>query len=163
MGIAAQALLALILALDVAGFAAIPYGIGELVRITREGIPGFPGPNNPGFPGFPGGGGIVFPGQVAFGRNADLETCTIEGQVFSAAPGTQVEFLAYMERTVTPQDEVFLRVRLDGEELDTTLQDPGTYDCLGSLTPEPTLLKGTYTYEVIVNGQVGASGSLKVE
>ena len=70
--------------------------------------------------------------------------------------------LAYLERTVTPDDEVFLRVTRDGQVLETTLQDPGTYDCLGSEAPEPPLLAGTYPYEVIVNGTVSATGALFV-
>jgi hypothetical protein len=162
MGAAAKALLAIVLVFDVVGLAAIPYGIGELARIARDGIPGFPGPNSPGFPGIPGAGGYVVPGQVAFGRNANLDSCAIEGRLTVAEPGTPVEFLAALERTATPRDEVFLRVTRDGQVLETSLQEAGTYDCLGSLSPEPTMTEGVYTYEVIVNGTVSATGSLIV-
>ena len=165
LGTAGKALIALVLAFNVAGIAAIPTGITEMAKLVRDGIPGFPGfPGGPGapFPGVPGAGFVV-PGQVAFGTNANLETCTIDGQLFFATAGTPVEFLASLDRRVTPQDEVFLQVTHDGDVLETTLQDAGVYDCLGSDGPEPGLVPGVYTYEIIVNGTVSATGSLIVQ
>ena len=165
LGTAGKALIALVLAFDVAGIAAIPYGVAQMETFVRDGFPGFPGaPGGPGLPGFPGGGdGFVFPGQVAFGSDANFESCTIQGQLFFATAGTSVEWVASLERTVTAQDEVFLRVTRDGQELETTLQASGTYDCLGSRAPGPGLAEGVYTYEIIVNGTVSASGSLIVQ
>ena len=165
LGTAGKALVALVLAFDVAGIAAIPYGVAQMETFVRDGFPGFPGaPGGPGLPGFPGGGdGFVFPGQVAFGSDANFESCTIQGQLFFATAGTSVEWVASLERTVTAQDEVFLRVTRDGQELETTLQASGTYDCLGSRAPGPGLAEGVYTYEIIVNGTVSANGSLIVQ
>lgn len=167
LGTAGKALIALVLAFDVAGIVAIPYGVTQMEQFVRDGFPGFPGfpgsPGSPGFPGFPGGDGAVFPGQVAFGTNADLDACTIEGQMVFASPSTGVEWIAALERRVTLQDEVFLRISRDGQELETTLQDPGTYDCLGSDTPEAGLVEGIYTYQVLVNGTVSATGALLVQ
>jgi hypothetical protein len=164
LGTAGKALIALALAFDVAGILAIPYGYAEMERIVRQGIPGFPGaPGSPTFPGFPGGDGSVVGGQVAFGSDADLETCTLRFPLIVATAGTRVEWIAVTAERVIPQDEVFLRITHDGTVLETTLQDPGTYDCLGSETPEDPLLEGVYTYEVLVNGSVSATGSLFVQ
>lgn len=164
LGTAGKALIALVLAFDVAGIVAIPYGITQMEKFVRDGFPGFPGaPGSPGFPGFPGAEGFVLPGQVAFGTNADLDSCTIDGQLFFATTAARIEWVAVLEHAVTPQDEVFLRITRDGQELETTLQDPGTYDCLGSADPEPALVEGVYTYEVVVNGTVSSTGSLFVQ
>ena len=161
LGTAGKAIIALVLAFDVAGVVAIPYGIAQMETLVRDGFPGFPG--GPGFPGLPGGDGSVFPGEVAFGSDADLDTCTIDGQLFFATAGTSVEWVASPERTVTPQDEVFLRITRDGQELETTLQPSGTYDCLGGQAPGAGLTQGVYTYEIVVNGSVDATGSLIVQ
>ena len=164
LGTAGKALIALVLAFDVAGIIAIPYGIAQMEKFVRDGFPGFPGaPGTPGFPGFPGDEGIVFPGQVAFGTNANLDSCTVESQLIFATTAARIEWIAALERTVTAQDEVFLRITRDGQVLETTLQDPGTYDCLGSVDPEPTLVEGVYTYDVVVNGTVSSTGSLFVQ
>jgi hypothetical protein len=164
LGIAAKALLALILAFDIAGIAAIPYGVSQMQELFRNGFPGFPGgPGSPTVPCFPGENGEVFPGEVTFGVGADIDTCTIRFPLFVATASTEVEWIASLERSVTPQDEVFLRVTRDGRELDTTLQEPGAYDCLGSETGATDLVQGVYTYEVLVNGSVEATGSLFVQ
>jgi hypothetical protein len=164
LGTAGKALIALVLAFDVAGIVAIPYGVTRLEQFVRDGFPGFPGaPGSPGFPGFPTGDGFVFPGQVAFGSAANLDDCTVDGPLLFVTAGTPVEWIAAFERQVTPQDEVFVRTTRDGLVLDTTLQEPGTYDCLGSDTPESGLVAGVYTYEVLVNGSVSATGSLIVQ
>jgi hypothetical protein len=164
LGTAGKALIALALAFDVAGIVAIPYGFAEMERIVRQGFPGFPGaPGSPNFPGFPGADGAVFGGQVAFGHDADLETCTLRFPLIVATAGTQVEWIAVTGERVTPQDEVFLRITRDGTVLEMTLQDRGTYDCLGSENPGDALVEGVYTYEVLVNGSVSATGSLFVQ
>ena len=164
LGRAGKALIALVLAFDVAGVAAIPYGVARMEQFVRDGFPGFPGaPGSPGFPGFPTGNAPVFPGQVAFGSAANLDDCTMDNQLLFVTAGTPIEWLAAFERQVTPQDEVFVRITRDGQVLDTALQEPGTYDCLGNDTPDSGLVAGIYTYEVLVNGSVSATGSLIVQ
>jgi hypothetical protein len=166
-GTAAKALLALVVAFDVAGIAAIPYGFTRMEAFIREGLPGFPrtpgSPGFPGFPGFPGAGGGVPPGTVAFGFDVDLDTCTIGEPLFIATASTEVEWIATPDTTVKAEDEVFLRVTRDGRELSRTLQESGTYECLGSETGVPGLVDGIYTYEILVNGSVEATGSLFVQ
>jgi hypothetical protein len=165
-GTAAKAILALVLVFDVAGIVAIPYGVAAMERFVREGFPGFPGfPGRPGsdFPGLPGANGAVAPGQVAFGAEADLATCSLRSPMFVATASSEIEWIAVLESQVTPQDEVFLRISRDGQELEITLQDPGTYDCLGSEDGDALVVPGIYTYEVVVNGSIGATGSLFVQ
>jgi hypothetical protein len=165
-GTAAKAILGLVLAFDVAGIVAIPYGVAAMERFVREGLPGFPGfPGRPGsnFPGLPGANGAVAPGQVAFGAEADLASCSLRSPMVVATASSEIKWIAVLESQVTPQDEVFLRISRDGQELEITLQDPGTYDCLGSEDGTALLVPGIYTYEVVVNGSIGATGSLFVQ
>ncbi len=162
MGTAAKALLALILVFDVAGLAAIPYGISELARITRDGIPGFPGFPGPGGPGDPLLNGAVAPGNIEFGRAANPGSCTLDAQSPFGDRGDRMAWLAMLQQAVVPTDEVFVRVTLDDTVLETTLQEPGTYDCLIGETPPAGLRAGMYLYEVIVNGIVVARGTLFV-
>ncbi|HET9851744.1 MAG TPA: hypothetical protein VFP56_04475 [Candidatus Limnocylindrales bacterium] len=166
LGTAGKAILALVLAFDVAGIVAIPYGVAAMADFVRDGFPGFPGfPGRPGsdFPGLPGANGEVASGQVAFGAEADLATCSIRFPLFLATASSDVEWIAALENRVTPQDEVFLRISRDGQDLETTLQNPGTYDCLGSEDGDAVDVPGIYTYEVLVNGSVRATGSLFVQ
>jgi hypothetical protein len=64
---------------------------------------------------------------------------------------------------MTAQDEVFLRITRDGQELETTLQEPGESDCIGSEEPIANLQSGVYTYQLIVNGSNSAIGTLVVQ
>ena len=163
-GTAAKGLLALVLAFDVAGVVAIPYGFAQMEQVFRNGFPGFPrSPGSPTVPGLTGNDGEVFPGEVAFGAVADVEACTIAFPLFVASPTTEVEWVAALEDPPTPQDEVFLRVSRDGREVDTTLQVAGSSGCLGSETAVSGLVRGIYTYEILVNGSVEATGSLFVQ
>ena len=64
-GTAAKGLLALVLAFDVAGVVAIPYGFAQLEEVFRNGVPGFPrSPGPPTVPRLTGNDGQVFPGVV---------------------------------------------------------------------------------------------------
>jgi hypothetical protein len=139
---------------------AIPYGVAEMVRAVQQ-FHGFPG-LTPGT-GLPGGNGEVRPGQLVFAVDVDLDSCTVRFPLFVATSTTQVKWIATPLRRVTPQDEVFLRISRNGAELETTLQDPATYDCVGSDAAGPGLQNGVYTYELIVNGSVSATGTLLVQ
>lgn len=159
-GTVAKALLALVVALDVGGIIAGGYAIGELVAGRID----LPFPTTPGapFPGLPGLDGEVLPGTVAFGTSSDLDRCTVDeqGVLFSSSQG--IVWMAALRSRVTSADEVFLRVSRDGRDLETTLQDRGTYDCLG--VEEPIELDpGFYEFEVIVNGTIQASGGAIVQ
>ena len=163
LGTAGKALLALVIAFDVAGIAVIPYGFSQMQELVRNGFPGFPGgPGSPTFPG-PGGEEFVETGQVAFGTGVDLESCSIDNPLFFVTASTRVEWIASLQTRVTPADEVFLRVSRNGTVLETTFQEPGSYSCLGSASPQPGLSEGIYTYEIVVNGSVDATGSLFVQ
>ena len=160
LGTAGKALLALALVADIAGVLAIPAGIGEMARFFRDfhGFPGF----TPGT-GLPNGGGFAVPGQVTFSADVDLDTCTASFPLFVASPSSQVKWMAIPKNRVMPQDEVFLRISRDGQELDTTFQVPGTYDCIGSEEPISDLQSGVYTYQLFVNGTTSATGTLIVQ
>lgn len=160
LGTAGKALLALVVLADLAGVVAIPYGLGEMERFVRDfrGFPGF----SPGT-GLPNNDSFVAPGLVTFSSDVDLDACTAAFPFFIASPTSEVKWLAIPRTRVTPQDEVFVRITRDGRELETTLQDPGTYECLGSEEPIADLHSGVYTYELIVNGSSGASGTLIVQ
>jgi hypothetical protein len=160
LGTAGKALLALAIAADIGGVLAIPYGVAEMVRVAQQ-FRGFPG-LTPGT-GLPGANGQVRRGQVVFAANVDLDSCTASFPLFVATPSTQVEWVAATQLPVTAQDEVFLRITRNGEELETTLQAPASYDCLGSEAPLTALQSGVYTYEVIVNGSISATGTLLVQ
>jgi hypothetical protein len=160
MGTAAKALLALALVADIGGIVAIPYGIGEMVRVLRDfhGFPSFA----PGT-GVPNGGGFAARGRVTFSASVDVDTCTASVPFFLASPTSQVRWLAVPTHSMTPQDEVFLRITRDGQELETTLQEPGESDCIGSEEPIANLQSGVYTYQLIVNGSNSAIGTLVVQ
>jgi hypothetical protein len=159
-GTAAKGLLALAIAADVVGVVAIPFGVSEMVRVFRD-FHGFPG-LAPGT-GLPGANGVVQPGRVVFARNVDLEACTAASPVFLATSSSNVEWLATPQLPVTTDDEVFLRISLNGDVLETTLQDPAAYRCVGSDVAIPDLQGGVYTYDLIVDGSVSATGTLLVQ
>ena len=68
--------------------------------------------------------------------------------------------MAQLTRRTTVSDEVRLRITLDGEELVNGIQDPGVYDCLGTEAAETGLGAGVYVFEVLINGQVNATGTI---
>lgn len=160
--LAAKAILALVVALDVAGVAAVPYVIGEFVsgRVT---LPQFPTSPDAPFPGFPGGSGFVPPGTVAFGTSADIETCSVTGQQFVLSASDPIVWVAAFEHSLGLGDEVIVRVSLDGQEISSTTWGPATGPCIGVEQPEPSMVPGIYFYEVLVNGRLEATGTLFVQ
>jgi hypothetical protein len=163
-GTAAKAILALVIALDVAGVLVVPYVVGEFAagRITLPRFPGFPGfPGAPGS-GFPGRDGSVTPGTVAFGTSGDRETCSVENELIFVQESRPVVWMAALAPAAAAGDEVRLRISRDGTQISDTQQAPGPYDCLGTDVPEPPLGPGFYMYEVLVNGRVSAEGTLIV-
>ena len=165
-GGAAKGLLVALILLGAGGIVGGAWIFGEFAsgRVDLPTIPGFPNSSgNPGFPGFPnlpGIDGAVTPGTVAFGTGADLDTCTVSGQTVIVQNGTPIYWVAAFTRRTTPADEVRLRIRLDGTEIVNEVETRGIYDCLGTEQPEVGLTPGIYTFEVLVNGTVDATGTL---
>lgn len=164
-GTGAMALVGLLVICSVGGLVAVPVVVGDLVagRIELPRFPGFPG--SPGFPfssGFPGLDGEITPGTVAFGTSSDLSTCTVQGQTTFLRAGGQLVWIAAFTRRTTVSDQVRLRIIVDGTEVTNDLQNPGSFDCLGTEEPEIDIGPGIYVFEVLVNGRVDASGTLVV-
>jgi hypothetical protein len=156
----AKAILAFVIALDLAGLAAVPYVVGEIAAGRVE-FPTFPG--SPGSP-FPGSGfdGRVEPGTVAFGTAASLADCTVRNRNLFFPSTQPVAWVASLERAVAPGDEVQLVMQQDTITRLEETQAPGSYDCLGIEAPE-RFDPGVWTLEVRVNGIVAATGILFVQ
>jgi hypothetical protein len=166
LGTGARAIIGVLLAMTLAGVLVVPYVILQLTsgQLRVPSFPTFPtspnGPGTPTFPGFPGLSGNVARGTVAFGTSADLATCTVDGQTVFMPASNQFYWMAQLTRRTTVSDDVRLRITLDGEELFSAEQDPGVYDCLGTEDPETGLGAGVYVFEVLINGQVNATGTI---
>lgn len=162
-GAAAKGLLVALIVLGAGGIVGSAWILGELAsgRIDLPALPGFPTtPGGPAFPGFPGSDGAVTPGTVAFGTVADLDTCTVRGQTVVVQNGTPIVWVAAFHRRTSAADEIRLRIRLDGTEIVNVVETRGIYDCLGTEDPEVGLTPGIYTFEVLLNGTVDATGTL---
>jgi hypothetical protein len=158
-GTAARVILGITLVLGIGGLIAVPIAAGQLLaRLSELGGPGAPGV--PGLPGFQVGN--VPAGTVAFGTSADLVTCTIEGQLAVVPASGSFVWLGSLTSRVRPSDDVSIRVTLGGQEFANIAQPPGSYDCLGTDEPEVGLPPGTYTFEILVNGQPRATGTVFV-
>ena len=84
----------------------------------------------------------------------------VTGFFFSSSQS--IVWIAALERAVGPEDEVVVVVTRDTMVRERTPQAPGTYQCLGAESPrayEP----GVWVIEVLVNGDVAASGSAFVQ
>jgi hypothetical protein len=106
--------------------------------------------------------GNVAAGAVAFGTSANLVTCTIEGQLTVVPASGSFVWLGSLTRRVQPGDDVSIGVTVDGQEFANIAQPPGSDDCLGTDQPEQGLPPGAYTFEIVVNGQRAASGTIIV-
>ena len=156
----AKAILAFVIALDLAGLAAIPYVVGEIAAGRIE-FPTFPG--SPGSP-FPGSGfdGRVERGTVAFGTAASLADCTVRNRNLFFTSDQPIAWVASLDQAVGPGDEVQLVMQQDAIIRREETQQPGSYDCLGIEAPE-LFDPGVWTVEVRVNGIVAATGILFVQ
>jgi hypothetical protein len=160
----AKAILAALVAFSIAGVLAVPYVVGEFTS-GRIHFPTFPGiPNSPTGPGsgIPGLGGNVAPGTVAFGTSISLSSCTLSGQTTTADGTDEVFWLAQFTRTTSFTDEIRLRIKFDGTEVLDEVESRGRFACLGTDTPEVGLDPGIYTFEVLINGTLDATGTLFV-
>ncbi|HUQ43811.1 MAG TPA: hypothetical protein VM451_05275 [Candidatus Limnocylindria bacterium] len=166
LGSGAKAILAVLLAMTIAGVLAVPYVILQFTsgQLQLPSFPTFPtspnGPGTPTSPGFPGLSGNVARGTVAFGTSADLSTCTVDSQTVFMPATNKFFWMAQLTRRTTVSDAVRLRITLDGEEIVNAPQDPGVYDCLGTEQAETGLGAGVYVFEVLINGQVNATGTI---
>lgn len=146
-GLGAQLILGGALALAAVGIVTLPQTGGQLVAFPK----GTDAPLT----------GNVRAGTIVFGGMADLRTCSVYGQT-SRAPATGVEWMAALERSTSPTDQVRLRVTVDGEVILDAEQSRGNYRCIGAETAEVGLPPGMYVFEVLVNGTVSAKGTLQV-
>jgi hypothetical protein len=71
-------------------------------------------------------------------------------------------WLAAFTRRTQGNDEIRLRVTLNGQEIVNEVEAPGVFDCIGVEQPETNLAPGIYTFEVLLNGVVDARGTLFV-
>jgi hypothetical protein len=164
LGTAGRVILVLAIALGIAGIAGGPYMVGQYIagRLSVPGGAGFPGfPNIPGFPGSSAAGAVAR-GTVAFGTSSSLLTCTVQGQTTFLPAGGQGVWIAAFSRRTTLNDEVRLRITVNGKETANDVQPRGSFDCLGTEKVETGLAPGTYVFEVLVNGRVDALGTLVV-
>lgn len=163
LGTAGRAILVLAIVLGIGGIASVPYGMGRFLagRLTVPGG-GFPGfPNVPGFPGIPAAGAVPR-GTVAFGTSSNLSNCTVQGQTTFLPAGGQGVWIAALTRQATLGDEVRLRIIVNGTQRSDELQNPGIFECLGTERLETGIAPGTYTFEVLLNGQIDSRGTLVV-
>ena len=162
----ARVIVGLLIVLSIAGIASTAYVASEFLagRITLPRFnpsAGFPGSSGfPGSVGLPGRDGRVEAGSVAFGTANDLSTCSLTGRNSFQSTDGPVTWLATFSHRTLNSDEIRVRVELDGRQISDERQTPGVYDCIGPLTPETDLKPGFYSFEVVVNGNVEATGIL---
>jgi hypothetical protein len=77
---------------------------------------------------------------------------------FTAAEG--FAWIATLTTPATPDENVELRVSSDGSVLGTVAEQSGFISCIGPPRRDIGLPAGTYLIELLVDGQVRASGTV---
>jgi hypothetical protein len=149
-GRAAKVLLGVTLAVAVVGVAAIPVTWQLVLDRFGTSAPAAGDPNR------------VAPGKVAFGTSSTPAACSVQGQRSTFASIEGFAWLAAMDTLVGPTDKVKLRLSQGGTVLGEVDQPSGPYLCLGPLERETDFPTGVYLFEVVVNGQVRASGTVTI-
>lgn len=107
--------------------------------------------------------GNVPPGTVAFGSQGSLQSCSVFGQATTMRAKTDTVYIGHFRRPATSSDEVRLRVSFDGTEIINEVEKRGSYVCLGSDKPETDIEAGTYHFEMFLNNELTAEGTLTVQ
>ena len=156
-GRSARRLLVVTLALTVIGVISLPFAwqamwdqIGTIMSTYSPGGGLQPNPNR------------VPAGKVVFGASSTPTACVVSDQKSSFKSTDSFAWLAAFDRIVGATDTVKLRVSRDGTTLGDVDQPGGPYICLGPLDKETGFPAGTYLFEVLVNGEVRASGSVTI-
>jgi hypothetical protein len=101
----------------------------------------------------------VPPGEVQFGSESSLATCTIPHPATVFGRGAPVAWIARYSRPTTALDVVRLRVTRDGSVIIDEQERPQAAACLGTSKAETGVIPGTYEFTVTVNDEVRAIGS----
>lgn len=150
LGTRGRAFVGVTIVLAIVGLVSAPLAIGSILGR----VPTMPSTTFPG---------NVPAGAVVFGTSGNLRTCTVSNQMTTAAAFSPIAFMGHMARTATPSDEVRLVVTRDGTEILNKVQTAATYVCLGTATPESDIESGTYVFEIRLNGEASAIGTLVVQ
>jgi hypothetical protein len=100
---------------------------------------------------------------VVFGTSGNLRTRAVGNQMSVTAPFSPVVFMGHLTRAATPVDQVRLVITLDRTEVLNEVEQPSTFQCLGTDKLETDLGAGTYVVRMYVNEQVAAEGTLVVQ
>ncbi len=102
-------------------------------------------------------------GQVLFGTSRGGTGCSIGNATTQVTSTDPVFFVAVMKHHVEPGDSIALRITMGGQPFESYSEEPGAgFDCYRTNEALGTLKAGTYTFEVVRNGDVEASGQLTV-
>ena len=100
----------------------------------------------------------VPPGEVQFGSEVSLATCTIPHPATVFGRGAPVAWIARYSRPTTTFDVVRLRVTRDGVVIVDEQERPQAAACLGTSRAETGVIAGTYEFVVTVNDEIRAKG-----
>jgi hypothetical protein len=150
LGTRGRALIGATLVVAIVGLVSVPFTIGAALSRQLDGPDGV----------FPGN---VPAGTVAFGTSGNLRTCTVQDQFTVAAPFSPVVFMGHLATAATPDDEVRLLITVNGTQIVNEIEERSSYACLGTGQAETDIGAGTYLFQVFLNGQVSAQGTLVVE
>ncbi|HJP89711.1 MAG TPA: hypothetical protein VJ850_11815 [Candidatus Limnocylindrales bacterium] len=112
-------------------------------------------------PGASGAGRMV-PGAVVFGATSTPSLCAVATPKSTFSHTESFTWVAAVLPPVGPTDNVQLRATRDGVVLGVIDEPSGSFFCLYPSERESGFVPGTYLYEILVNGQVRASGTVTI-
>ena len=104
-------------------------------------------------------------GKVLFGTAAGPDVCSVDNQTASIATTDPLFWAAVLKDQVNGQQDAELHVTKDGGTFyDQSLPADGTaYDCFGNAEAIKDLDPGAYTFQVLREGAIQATGDLTVK
>jgi hypothetical protein len=101
-------------------------------------------------------------GAFRFGLSSDLARCAVHDQRSVFGRSESFVWMTAFTPATTTRDRVTLRVTQGTEVLGEVAQPAGAYGCLTLAGRESGFPAGTYLFELLVNGEVRASGTVTI-